>query len=169
MKKALILSMMAVVALSATAALGQGQDQRQRPAAPSAEGITARMTEQLSLTADQQAQVKALNEKYADLWKRPPRRPGRGQQGGPQRSGCCGQQNFQGADSTACLPPPSKAPKAKQAPKGDRGKQFAEQRQAYDKELKQILTDDQYKTWQQSRPQRRGPRGPRPQQQAKQD
>lgn len=182
MKKSIIISMAAALALTATAALAQSAQQGQITAPRSAaQGITQHMTEQLSLTAEQQAQVKALNEKYADLFKRPPFRHGHGPKRGPQGGCCCGGQQPPQAPDSACCPPPDvpdgpcseadgqqaqktakdKAAKKDKANKGGKGSQLAEQREAYDKELRSILTDEQYSTWKKSQPQRRHHGGPR--------
>ena len=130
MKKMML---MLVALFSMTVAMAQNADGRQSRKMDAAT-VTTMMTQKLGLNADQQKKVEALNKKYESIL-----RPGFGglrpQMGqGPARDKNAGQR-----------PEPTEEQKAEM-------KQRFEQRKAYEKELKGILSEDQYKTYLQMRP-----------------
>jgi hypothetical protein len=148
-----------IALLSMTAGMAQqsdnGNGERRGPRQMTPEDMTTRMTQQLNLTEDQQTKVLALNKEFQDMFQVP--RGFRGEQRGQR-----GQQpDAQGGA-------PQQRPQLTEEQR-EQMKQMMEKRQAYDKKLKEILTDEQYKTYQQSRQRRggfggpRGPRGQRPQ------
>ena len=93
------------------------------------------MTQKLGLNADQQKKVEALNKKYESVL-----RPGRGGSR-HQMNQSAGQNKESG-----------QRPELTDEQKAQMKQRF-EQRAAYEKELKGILSEDQYKTYQQMRPQ----------------
>ena len=99
------------------------------------ETVTTMMTQKLGLNADQQKKVEALNKKYESVL-----RPGRGGSR-PQMNQSAGQNKESG-----------QRPELTDEQKAQLKQRF-EQRKAYEKELKGILSEDQYKTYQQMRPQ----------------
>lgn len=117
----------------------QAQNQRGgQPRQMSAKEITTMMTEKLGLSSDQQTKVLALNTKYESLFQH---------QGGPRGPRPEGMRR----DSTASRPQMTDAQKAAM-------QQRIQQRKEYETQLKAILTDSQYQTYQQMH-QRRGGRG----------
>ena len=137
MKKMLL---MLVALFSMTVAMAQNANGRQ-PRKMDATTVTTMMTQRLGLNADQQKKVEALNKKYESVL-----RPGFGgprpEKGGTRPQ--MGQGSVQGK-SAGQLPELTDEQKAEM-------KQRFEQRAAYEKELKGILSEDQYKTYQQMRP-----------------
>lgn len=131
MKKMML---MLVALFSMTVAMAQNENGRQ-PRKMDAATVTTMMTQKLGLNADQQKKVEALNKKYESVL-----RPGRGGSR-PQMNQSAGQNKESGQ-----RPELSDEQKAQM-------KQRFEQRAAYEKELKGILSEDQYKTYQQMRPQ----------------
>ena len=146
-----------VALLSMTAVMAQNENgERRAPRQMTPEDMTTRMTQQLSLTADQQTKVLALNKEYQDMFQR----PGMGRGFGGGRPGGQGGERPQMTDE-------QRQQFQKQM------QEMQQKRQEYEKKLNVILTDDQYKTYEQSRQRRggfggpggqRGPRGQRPQQ-----
>lgn len=130
MKKMML---MLVALFSMTVAMAQNENGRQ-PRKMDAATVTTMMTQKLGLNADQQKKVEALNKKYESVL-----RPGRGGSR-PQMNQSAGQNKESGQ-----RPELSDEQKAQM-------KQRFEQRAAYEKELKDILSEDQYKTYQQMRP-----------------
>ena len=128
--------MLMLVALFAmTVIMAQNANGRQ-PRKMDAATVTTMMTQQLGLDADQQKKVEALNKKYESVL-----RPGFG---GPRPQK--GQDSVQDKNAGQ-RPEPTEEQKAEM-------KQRFEQREAYEKELKGILSEDQYKTYLQMRPHR---------------
>ena len=132
--------LMLVVLFSMTVAMAQNANGRQ-PRKMDAATVTTMMTQRLGLNADQQKKVEALNKKYESVL-----RPG---MGGPRLGkGGARPQMGQGSvqDKNA-----GQRPELTDEQKAELKKSF-EQRAAYEKELKDILSEDQYKTYQQMRP-----------------
>lgn len=137
MKKMML---MLVALFSMIVAMAQNASGRQ-PRKIDAATVTTMMTQKLGLNADQQKKVEALNKKYESVL-----RPGFGGprpgKGGPRPQ--MGQGSVQDK-STGQRPELTDEQKAEM-------KQRFEQRAAYEKELKNILSEDQYKTYLQMRP-----------------
>lgn len=132
--------LMLVALFSMTVAMAQNANGRQ-PRKMDAATVTTMMTQRLGLNADQQKKVEALNKKYESVL-----RPG---MGGPRlgKGGArpqMGQGSVQGKNA-------GQRPELTDEQKAELKKRF-EQRAAYEKELKDILSEDQYKTYQQMRP-----------------
>lgn len=126
--------MLMLVALFAmTVIMAQNANGRQ-PRKMDAATVTTMMTQQLGLNDDQQKKVEALNKKYESIL-----RPGFG---GPRPQK--GQDSVQDKNAGQ-RPEPTEEQKAEM-------KQRFEQRAAYERELKGILSEDQYKTYLQMRP-----------------
>ncbi len=104
------------------------------------EEMTNQMTSKLNLNDSQKAKVADLNKKYQDcLMQEPPQRPE-------------GEKMSKAKDSKD-----NKKPAAmKQGQKKPGNSQNQAKRQEYEKELKQILTDDQYQSYQKMQPQHKG-------------
>ena len=159
-----------VALLTMTAAVAQNNENGQRPEfkKPTPEEMTNRMADQLKLDDKQKSKVLDLNKEYESVLMGPGmgRGFGRGMGRGPRPDGQTGasQNNDQ------------QRPQRPQMTEEQRAQmqQMMEKRQEYDKKLKEILTDDQYKTYQEQHQRRggrggfggpRGPRGQRPDQQ----
>lgn len=153
MKK--ILMTMAAL-LSMTAAMAQQSDnttERKAPQPPTAEEVTNRMAQSLGLSDDQKAKLLKLNTEYQDVLG------GRGGMGrgprGPRPDGQTGATEKQ----------PQKRERGERPQLSDEQKQQMaarmEKRRKYDAELKKILTDEQYKTFQQNNQRRFGRGGGR--------
>ena len=153
--KKMIVTMMAALLVSTTA-MSQEQKNPQRPERKfdKTEMIKHRTDETVSrykLNDKQAKQLLELNTKYAD--KMGPR--------GPHRHG------HHGAGRPPMPPKDDKAQKP-EPPKDDskmqeRRKEMEANMKAYDAELKKIMTDDQYKSYQadQKKMREKRPRGPR--------
>ena len=124
--KKIFLVMMAL--LTMTTAMAQPSD-RKAPKKMTHQEMTTQMTSKLKLNDAQKAKVAALNNEYQDILM-PPAPPKRGNDSKPE-------------------PPKTDGDKA--APKKPDSKHMAK-RQEYEKKLKQILTDEQYKTYQKMQP-----------------
>lgn len=142
MKKIL---MMMVALLTLTVVMAQGENRERRaPKKMTPAEMTKRMVKDLNLNDKQKTQVQALNEQYKDYLNG----PGMGGQRPPKpdsEPGAAPQQERQ-------RPQMTEAQKAQM-------KQYKAKREEYDKKLKAILTDAQYKTYQKLQ-KRRGPGGP---------
>ena len=166
--KKIVMTMVAL--LTMTAAVAQNNENGQRPEfkKPTPEEMTNRMADQLKLDDKQKSKVLDLNKEYESVLMGPGmgRGFGRGMGRGPRPDGQTGasQNNDQ------------QRPQRPQMTEEQRAQmqQMMEKRQEYDKKLKEILTDDQYKTYQEQHQRRggrggfggpRGPRGQRPDQQ----
>ena len=141
--KKIVLSM--VVLLSMTVAVAQdAKSDKKAPKEPTAEEMTNRMAQDLKLTDEQKTKVLALNKEYQDVLKAPrgfrgPRPEGK-QGRGSQADGQSGATEQQGGKQRGQRPELTEEQKAK-------FKAHHAKREEYDKKLKQILTDDQYKSW----------------------
>ena len=140
--KKIVLSMVAL--LSMTVAVAQdAKSDKKAPKEPTAE-MTNRMAQDLKLTDEQKTKVLALNKEYQDVLKAPrgfrgPRPEGK-QGRGSQADGQSGATEQQGGKQRGQRPELTEEQKAK-------FKAHHAKREEYDKKLKQILTDDQYKSW----------------------
>jgi hypothetical protein len=123
---------------------------------------TEMMTRMLNLTPEQAEKVKALNEKYPELMRmhRGGHRGGHGMRGGfgPR------QDKKQDVDGTtgATAQQPKQRPSREDMEK--RMQEMKKKREAYDAELKDILTKEQFEKYEKNRPQPgqfRNGRGPR--------
>ena len=167
-----------VALLTMTAAVAQNSDNNQRerraPRQLTAEDMTNRMAKDLNLTDAQKAKVTALNNEYKDVLAGPRMRHG-GHHGGPRPDGQTGATQQQDKQAKRGDKQAKKADKQakKNDQKGERPerpqltdeqkaqmKAQMEKRKEYDAKLKEILTEEQYKSYQQNH-QHRGPRGPR--------
>ena len=149
--KKILLTMVAILSMTAVQAQeNDNQNQQFRgPRQITPEQMTDRMTNDLKLTDEQKTKVLALNKEYEKVIAGPGMRGPR-----PQRpdgeSGATAQNNQQRPER----------PQMTEEQRQEMQKRM-EQRQEYEKKLKEILTEDQYKQYQESRPQRRGfGRGP---------
>ena len=129
--KKIFLVMMAL--LTMTTAMAQPSD-RKAPKKMTHQEMTTQMTSKLKLNDAQKAKVAALNKEYQDILM-PPEPPKNADGSRPE--------------------PPKNGNKA--MPKKPNSKHKAK-RQEYEKKLKQILTDEQYKNYQKMQP----PHGKRP-------
>lgn len=156
--KKIVMTMIALLTMTAAVAQNNGNGER-RFQRPTPEDQTNRMAEQLKLDDKQKAKVLDLNKEYENvLMGGMGRGFGRGQ-GGPG--------GFQGGQQ-------GQRPELTEEQRAEMQKQMQqrmEKRQEYEKKLKEILTDDQFKTYQEQQQQRRGrggfggqggPRGQRP-------
>ena len=168
MKKILLLIVAASLSM---AAFAQDNGQRQGRERPDEATIiklrTERMIKMLGLDETQGARLLELNKKYPNVGMRGPGGPGGPGMGRPPRN-----PEGQGAEGNT----DAKVKKGKKDKKGDKGErpelteeqkqkmeQARQESEAYEAELKKILTEEQFKTWQESRnrpPQGRGPGGP---------
>ena len=147
--KKIVMTMVAL--LTMTAAVAQNNENGQRPEfkKPTPEEMTNRMAENLKLDDKQKSKVLALNKEYESVLGGPGmgRGFGRGMGRGPRPDGETGasQNNDQ------------QRPQRPQMTEEQRAQmqQMMEKRQEYDKKLKEVLTDEQYKTYQEQN-QRRG-------------
>ncbi len=148
--KKILLTMVAL--LSLTAVQAQESDNKQQfrgPRQMTPEQMTERMSENLKLTDEQKTKVLELNKEYEKVLAGPGMRGPR-----PQR---------RDGESGATAQNEQKRPERPQMTEEQRQEmqKRMEQRQEYEKKLKEILTEDQYKQYQESRSQRRGfGRGP---------
>ena len=124
--KKIILVMMAL--LTMTTAMAQPSD-RKAPKKMTHQEMTTQMTSKLKLNDAQKTKVAALNKEYQDILM-PPEPP-------------------KNADGSR--PEPPKMHGDKGMPKKPDSKHMAK-RQEYEKKLKSILTDVQYKTYQKMQP-----------------
>ena len=152
--KKMMMTMVATLMLTATV---QAQDNNgQRPPRKMdkqemAKMRTERMTQDLSLTADQQAKLLDLNTKYADkLPMRGPRGPRGEHQGGPRP-----EKKVDG--QTGATPQPGQMEKRERPNREQmeaRRKEMQANREAYNGELKAILTPEQYEKYEAAEKQR---------------
>ena len=165
--KKIVMTMVAL--LTMTAAVAQDNERRERREfkKPTPEEMTNRMAESLKLDDKQKDKVLELNKEYEGVLMGGPgmgRGFGRGQRG-PRPDGESGATQNNGQQR-----PRPQLPELTDEQKAQM-KQQMEKRQEYDKKLQKILTDEQYKTYQEQHQRRggrggfggpRGQRGPRP-------
>jgi hypothetical protein len=154
--KKIVMTMVALLTMTAAVAQDNNSENRQRREfkKPTPEEMTTRMTESLKLDDKQQKKVLELNKEYENVLGGPRmgRGFGRGQRG-PRPDGQTGASQNNNNQQRPERPQMTEEQRAKM-------QQMMEKRQEYDKKLKEILTDDQYKTYQKQN-QRRGGRGGR--------
>lgn len=156
--KKILLTMVAILSLTAVQAQESDKQQFRGPRQMTPEQMTERMSDNLKLTDEQKTKVLALNKEYEKVIAGPGMRAPRPQNTDGE-SGATTQQNQQRPER----------PQITDAQREEM-KQRMEKRKEYEEKLKEILTEDQYKKYQESRPGRRGfgggrpgGRGPRPQ------
>ena len=156
--KKMILSIVALLSMTVAMAQNNSNSRPQPPKKMTHTEMTTEMASKLKLTADQKTKVAALNKEYEDYLQG----PGPGGPGGPGKNGGPGQEaqgkgnspkgNASGSNDRQEPPKMTDAQKKQM-------KQHQAKRQEYDKKLKQILTDDQYKSWKKHHGRHGGPRG----------
>ncbi len=150
------MTMVALLTMTAAVAQDNNSENRQRREfkKPTPEEMTTRMTESLKLDDKQQKKVLELNKEYENVLGGPGmgRGFGRGQRG-PRPDGQTGASQNNNNQQRPERPQMTEEQRAKM-------QQMMEKRQEYDKKLKEILTEDQYKTYQEQN-RRRGGRGGR--------
>lgn len=136
-------------------AFAQDDNNKQQPPkmdpAEMAQKQTERMTQELGLSDAQATKVLELNKKYAGKMG-----PGMGGPGGPRGKRPQADNSTDG--NTGATAQQGERP---ERPKMDESKmkEMKEQREAYNKELKGILSDDQYTKYQENSKKRGGRRG----------
>lgn len=161
--KKIVMTMVALLTMTVAVAQNNENGQRRGFQRQTPEEMTNRMADQLKLDDKQKSKVLDLNKEYESvLMGGMGRGFGRGQ-GGPGFGGG----GFQGGQQ-------GQRPQLTDEQRAEMQKQMQERqekRQEYEKKLQKILTDDQYKTYQEQQQQRRGrggfggpggPRGQRP-------
>ena len=137
--KKIMLTMIAAMTMSLAMAQNPSDGRpKNRPEPMTLEQITTQMQSKLGLNDEQYAKVKALNEKYADILKRPAMR-------GMRPNGFGNMDNGER---------PQMIEEMKNMMEEHRTKRLA-----YENELKSILSTSQYTTYQNMMP-KRGHRGP---------
>ncbi len=139
--KKIMLTMIAAMTMSLAMAQNPSDGRpKNRPEPMTLEQITTQMQSKLSLTDEQYAKVKALNEKYADILKRPAMR-------GMRPNGFGNMDNGERPQMTEEMKNMMEEHRTK--------------RLAYENELKSILSTSQYTTYQNMMPKcgHRGPEG----------
>ena len=137
--KKIMLTMIAAMTMSLAMAQNPSDGRpKNHPEPMTVEQITTLMQNKLGLTDEQYAKVKALNEKYADILKRPAMR-------GMRPNGFGNMDNGERPQMTEEMKNMMEEHRTK--------------RLAYENELKSILSTSQYTTYQNMMP-KRGHRGP---------
>ncbi|MBQ6177902.1 MAG: DUF4890 domain-containing protein [Bacteroidales bacterium] len=166
MRKVLFISAMAFMLSVGAIAQENGGTRRERPdEATMVKMRTERMVEQLGLDETQAGKLLELNQNYPRMMMGGPGGPG-----GPGRHGMGRPpKDGQSLDGDVSGDKAKKSKKAKADRKKDDGgipnmteeqmNQMKADREAYEAGLKEILTEEQFKTWQESR--NRPPRGER--------
>ena len=139
--KKILMTMVAILSMTAmTAQTSNGE--RKAPKKMTHEEMTTQMTSRLKLTDAQKTKVAALNKEYQDyLMSEPPQKP---EDANGQNSNS--EQKKANNQKTGKKPSGDKKPNSQNQAK----------RQEYEKKLKTILTDDQYKSYQKMGPQCNG-------------
>lgn len=139
--KKIMLTMIAAMTMTMSLAMAQNPSDgkpNRHPEPMTVEQITTQMQTKLGLNDEQYAKVKALNEKYADILKRPAMR-------GMRPNGFGNMDNGERPQMTEEMKNMMEEHRTK--------------RLAYENELKSILSTSQYTTYQNMMP-KRGHRGP---------
>ena len=158
--KKIVMTMVALLTMTVAVAQNNENGQRRGFQRQTPEEMTNRMADQLKLDDKQKSKVLDLNKEYESVLAGPGM--GRGFGRGPGGPG-----GFQGGQQ-------GQRPQLTDEQRAEMQKMMQERmekRQEYEKKLKEILTDDQFKTYQEQQQQRRGrggfggpggPRGQRP-------
>lgn len=145
--KKIILTMVALLSITSVMAQNDNKE-RKAPKQFTDEEMVERMAQELDLTADQKTKVLALNKEYKDVL----RGPGMGRSPrGPRPDGQSGATQQQRLER----------PQMTDAQKAEMQKNM-EKRKEYNEKLKNILTDDQFKKYQERQHRGRHHGGPRP-------
>ena len=135
--KKIVMTLVALLTMTAAMAQNNENGQRRGFQRQTPEEMTNRMADQLKLDDKQKSKVLDLNKEYEGVLGGPGMGRGFGRgQGGPG--------GFQGGQQ-------GQRPELTEEQRAEMRKQMQqrmEQRQEYEKKLKDILTDDQYKTYQ---------------------
>lgn len=141
--KRMILALIAAITIGTNAVAQQPQEHRhgKRDKTEIVKHRTEHMTKQYGLSEEQSAQLLALNTKYADNMAPMGGRRGHRHEGGRPEDG----------------------ERRKPMMTDEQRQQFQQAMEAYDQELKGILTSEQFAKYKEDRDKRRkgGPRGPR--------
>lgn len=149
MKKIVVALAMLLSVSGAMAQNNEGDNKGRGGAFPrNEEEMTTMMVNKLSLSEAQQTKVKKLNKKYAELFQH----PGNGGGKGPGMNS-----NGQSSENGQRPEPPQMSDSQRQQMESEM-KARKQKQEAYEKELKTILSSDQYTSYQKLMPQRRGPR-----------
>lgn len=143
MKKLLVM-IVAVLSVSACMAQQTISEQKAPRKQMTVSEITQNMVSKLKLDDSQAQKLSTLNQKYSTLFQRPSR-PGR------PESAEKGENNGSELQKGVPAKPSNEEMSTKM-------KEMQSQREAYEKELKAILTDSQYESYQKMRP-GKGPKG----------
>ncbi len=149
--KKIVLSLVAILSMTTAMAQNDEKNGQNGPQQFTPEQRTEMMAKKLNLSDDQKKKVLELNNEYKDVMGGPGGMRGQmGQRGQRGQNGEMGQMGQRGGNRQEM----TDEQKAEM-------KQRMEKGQEYNKKMKEILTDDQYKTYQQMQPQRggRGNRG----------
>ena len=149
--KKIVLMMVALLSMTAVQAQESDKKQEQQfrgPRQVTPEQMTERMTNDLKLTDEQKTKVLALNKEYEKVIAGPGMRGHRP----PKADGESGAtaQNGQQRPERPQLTDEQREQMRKEM------QERMKQREEYEQKLKEILTEDQYKQYQESRPRRRG-------------
>ena len=157
--KKVILTMVALLSMTAMQAQTSDNNERKAPKKPTPEEMTNRMVKDLGLTDAQKDKVLKLNKQYEDVLGMPAMRGPRPQK--PEGMGEGGDKPDAQTGATPQRPERPEGfggqrpqrPELTEAQRAEMQKRHA-QREEYNTKLKDILTDDQYKSYQKM--QRRG-------------
>lgn len=136
--KRLVMTLIAALTLGVAVAQNEGNCKGKCPKPMTAEQMTTQMTSKLGLDKSQAAKVKKLNSKYSALFQG----PGKGKGCQPPKMNNSGN---------------NERPQITESMKKEMQQRRSQER-AYENELKTILTDNQYTSYQKMRPQH-GPKG----------
>lgn len=151
--KKVILTLVALLSMTAMQAQNSDNNERKAPKKPTPEEMTNRMAKMLKLDDGQKAKVLELNKKYDGKFNGPDMRGGRPPK--PEGMG-------KGAKSDAKTSATQQRPERPQLTEAQRAEmeQHRAQREAYNTQLKSILTEEQFKNYQKmQRHHRRNPFG----------
>lgn len=160
MKKAILLITAAI--FSVTLCMAQEKKEKKQM---TIEQKTEKMVNYLQLNDKQAKELKQLNEKYADLLQRPARPHGKGHFGGPhgQRPPKMKQEGNENLEKRPDMksghhgkPNHPQMSDEERAKMKEKMMEYKKQREEYQKELKSILTEEQYQKYQKMQSHRGG-------------
>lgn len=145
--KKIVFALAMLLSVSGAMAQNEGSENKGRGGSfpQNEEEMTTLMVKKLNLSDAQQAKVKKLNKKYADLFQRPSRGGGKG----PGTDSSNGQSTEEGQ-----RPEPPQMTDSQRQQMESEMKARKQKREAYEKELKAILSSEQYTSYQKLMPQR---------------